>query len=105
MRPRSVISIRIRSTRQGISEMEITSSDGQHQACRTVEAPTPTIEHAAARVAQHYGLQRAGFADWSNGSCARPEGSDPIGPEPSTSVRRAMGSPGLARSGPQAGVP
>ena len=64
MRARTVIEIRVEPVDELDSELQITADDGTELSFRSLQSRHATIEHAAERLADHYGLVSLGRSRW-----------------------------------------
>lgn len=66
MRTRSVIEIQVHKVDAVDSELHLITDDGEQHGLRSIRSAHATIDHAAARLAAHYGLVRSGPGRWSS---------------------------------------
>ncbi|UDY37513.1 hypothetical protein [Dermatobacter hominis] len=64
MRARTVIEIRVEPVDELDSELHITADDGTELSFRSLQSRHATIQHAAQRLADHYGLEQHGPRRW-----------------------------------------
>jgi hypothetical protein len=81
VRARTVIEIRVEAVDELDSELHITADDGTALSFRSLQSRHATIEHAAERLADHYGLDSMGPHRWiaRDAEDRRERGDGPIG--------------------------
>ena len=70
MRPRTVIEVTVERVDESTSELSVVTDDGRRRGVRSMTSRHATIDHAARRLAEHYGLRRCGESVWRDRALA-----------------------------------